>query len=495
MNKSYFDATHLKDDLKRRTVRGAAATFVGQGAKFLLHLGSTMVLARLLTPDDFGLVAMVTAVTGFIMIFKDLGLSMATVQQEEINHAQVSTLFWINLALSMLLMLITLALAPGIAWLYDDTRLVAITVVLSLAFILGGLTVQHQALLRRQMRLTTITIVDVVAMVSGIMAAIICAWIGLGYWSLVWMQIATALSTAAGVWIASGWIPGLPTRRSGVGSMLKFGGYLSAFNFVNYFARNLDQVLIGRFHGEESLGLYSRAYSLLLFPIGQITAPMTAVAVPALSRLQDDPERYRSYYLKAVKIIAYLSMPLIAIIGVVSEEIVYFVLGENWLKSSTIFTALVYAALWSPVGVTVGWIYISRGETHRMLQWSLIITPLTIVAFFVGIRWGALGVAIAYSITVTLQIIPQFWFALKNAPLSIWDVLAVISRPFFLSLITAVVSYCVHMQIIGNGYFESLAGTILAAATSLLVLVLLIRPFRNDVLMLAINVSQLARTN
>lgn len=492
---SHFATEHLKSDLKARTVRGATATFVGQGVKFLLQIGSTMVLARLLTPDDFGLVAMVTAVTGFIMIFKDLGLSMATVQREEINHAQVSTLFWINLALSALSMLITLALAPVIARFYGDTRLTAITAALSVAFLFGGLTVQHQALLRRQMHLTAVTFIDVAAMASGILTAIICAWIGLRYWSLVWMQIVTALATAAGVWIASGWIPGLPTRRSGVRSMLKFGGHLSAFNFVNYFARNLDNILIGRFYGAEPLGLYSRAYSLLLLPIGQITAPMTAVAVPALSRLQNDPERYRSYYLKAVKIIAYLSMPLIAVMGVVSEEIVYFVLGENWLDSSAIFTALVYAAFWSPVAVTTGWIYVSRGETHRMFQWSLVITPLTVVAFLIGILWGALGVAIAYSITVTLQIIPQFWFALKNAPLSVWNVLAAINRPFFLSLIVTAVSLCVHMQIVGNGYFESLTGTTLTAAASFLALFLLVRPFRSDIVMLATNVAQAARTN
>jgi PST family polysaccharide transporter len=277
--------------------------------------------------------------------------------------------------------------------------------------------------------------------------------------------------------------------------MLKFGGYLSAFNLVNYFARNFDNILIGRFHGAEPLGLYSRAYSLLMLPIGQITAPMTAVAVPALSRLQKEPERYRSYYLQAIKIIAYISMPLVALMGIVSEEIVYFVLGENWLESSAIFTALVYAAFWSPVAVTTGWIYVSRGETHRMFQWSLIITPVIVTAFVIGIRWGALGVAIAYSIIVTLQIVPQFWFALKNSPLSVWNVLAAIKHPFFLSLIVTAVSFSAHMQVVGNGYLESLAGTILTAAASLLALVVLVRPFRNDIVMLATSVAQAARRN
>jgi len=489
---SHFSTDHVKRDLRGRTVRGAAATFVGQGSKFLLQMISIAVLARLLTPQDFGLVAMVTAFTGFVMIFKDLGLSMATVQHENISHTQVSTLFWINLGLSILLMLITLALAPAIAWFYGDPRLTVITAALSVAFIFGGLTVQHQALLRRQMRLRAVTVIDVSAMATGILVAVVSAWAGWGYWALVWMQVATALITAAGVWIASGWIPGRPGRRSGVRAMLKFGSYLAAFNFVNYFARNADNILIGRFVGADALGLYSRAYSLLLFPIGQITAPMTAVAVPALSRLQSDPERYKSYYVKAIKIVAYLSMPLIVLMGVLSREIAYLILGGNWLGSSPIFAALVFAAFWSPVAVTVGWIYVSRGETQRMFLWSLITTPLTVLSFVVGIHWGTFGVAVGYSTIVTLQVIPQFWFALRNAPLNVWNVLAAIGPPFVVSLIVMAVSLTVHVQIAGYGYLASLAGTTLATAASVPAVVFLVGPLRNDVAALTTILAQAA---
>jgi PST family polysaccharide transporter len=381
-----FTTKQSSGDLKRLSVRGGAATFAGQGMKFLLNLGSTMILARLLTPQDFGLIAMVTALTGFIMIFKDLGLSMATVQRAEINHGQISTLFWINVALSVALMLITLALAPAVAWFYQDPRLAAVTAVLSIAFIFSGLTVQHQALLRREMRLSTVAIIDVLSLAAGLVTAILCGWTGLGYWSLVWMQIAIAATNAVGVWVASGWLPGRPVRRSGVRSMIAFGGYLTAFSFVNYFTRNLDNVLIGRICGADALGLYSRAYSLLLFPIGQITAPMTAVAVPALSRIQNEPERYHRFYLKAIKLIAYLSMPLVAAMGVLSSELVQLVLGEKWLPASPIFMVLAVAAFWSPVATTVGWIYISSNQPRRMFVWSCIMTPLTVLSFVIGIQ-------------------------------------------------------------------------------------------------------------
>jgi len=449
--KSHFSTEHLTGDLKRRSVRGGAATFAGQGAKFILNLGSTMVLARILTPQDFGLIAMVTAVTAFIMIFRDLGLSMATVQRAEINHGQISTLFWINVALSAALMLVTLVLSPAVAWFYEDPRLVAVTAALSIAFLFGGLTVQHQALLRRQMRLSAVATIDVVSMAAGILTALLCAWAGMGYWALVWMQIATAVANAAGVWIASDWRPGWPVRRSGVRSMLAFGGNLTGFGIVNYFARNFDNVLIGRFCGAQSLGLYSRAYSLLLFPIGQITAPMTAVAVPALSRLQSEPERYRRFYLKAIKLIAYVSMPLVAAMGVLSTEIVRLVLGKEWLDASPIFMVLALAAILQPVGSTVGWIYISGGQTRRMFAWVCIVTPLILLSFISGLPWGAIGVASGYAICNILIIVPQFSFALKYSPVSIRDVLSVMYRPLTLSVIIALAMTIVRARVIESG--------------------------------------------
>ena len=297
---NFFDTEYLKADLKGRSVRGGAVTMAGQGVRFFLQMGSTVVLARLLTPQDFGLIAMVTAVTGFVMMFKDMGLSMATVQRAEVNHAQISTLFWINVTLSLGVMLVTAALAPAIAWFYGEPRLTWITLALAGAFIFGGLTIQHQALLRRNMRFGTLALIGIISMVMGIVAAIIAAWYGAGYWALVIMQLAGAITGAIAVWVVCGWRPGLPVRRSGVREMLAFGGNLTGFNVINYFARNADNLLIGKFWGSGPLGLYSKAYGLLMLPLRQINAPLSAVAIPALSRLKDEPERYRNYYIKAV---------------------------------------------------------------------------------------------------------------------------------------------------------------------------------------------------
>lgn len=440
-NLSLFSSS-VAGDIKSLSVRGGLAAFAGQGVKFILNLGSTMALARLLSPQDFGVTAMVTAVTGFIMVFNDLGLSMATVQQTEINHGQVSTLFWINVALGALLMLITITLAPAVAWFYDERSLIAVTAALSITFLLAGLTVQHQALLRRQMRLKAVATIDVAAMAVGSLTAIYCASHAMGYWALVMMQIATATVTTAGVWIAADWIPALPRRRTGVRSMLAFGGYLMGFSTVNYFARNFDNVLIGRFCGAQALGLYSRAYSLLLFPIGQITAPMTAVAVPALSRLKGEPERYRNYYLKAIRVIAYLSFPLVTALAVLAPEVIVLILGAQWLDAAPIFRVLAITAMFQPIVGTVGWLYISLGQSRRMAKWGVVACTLLVVSFVIGLPWGPIGVAFSYATCALLLIHPQFIVATRYSPLKPCDIYKAIYRPFLLSVLVGVGIWC-----------------------------------------------------
>jgi PST family polysaccharide transporter len=217
----------------------------GQAANFVLKLGSTAVLARLLTPADFGLIAMVTAVTGFVEMFKEAGLSMATIQRAEINHRQISTLFWINLGLSILLMFVVVGLAPAVAWFYGEPQLLWITIALGAMFPLGGLTIQHVALLRRQMRFGTLVSIDVTSNAVGIAAAITAAAFGARYWALVIMMAASGAANAALVWITCPWVPGLPKRGAGVRPMLAFGGNLTGFAFINYWARSADNVLIG----------------------------------------------------------------------------------------------------------------------------------------------------------------------------------------------------------------------------------------------------------
>jgi len=407
----YFNTQRLKVGLGARTARGGAVTFASQGFKFFAGLGTTMVLGRLLRPADYGLIGMVAVVTGFVSMFKDLGLSAATVQREEITSEQVSTLFWVNVVLSVGVGLLTLALAPAVAWFYGAPQLTSITAVYAIAFLFGGLTVQHEALLHRQMRFAAQAACEIVALLVTIAVTVTLAWRGAGYWALVTGHVTTSFVYMLCIWAVCRWRPGWPTRVSSVLSLLRFGGNLTGFGVVNYFARNLDNMVIGRVWGSQQLGLYAKAYQLLTLPIDQINAPITTVAVPALSRLNDSPERYRRAYLRIIEKISVLTMPGIALLIGTADWVVLIVLGPQWTEAGRIFAALGVAALIQPIANTTGWLFISQARTHDMFRYGLVASTIVVAAILVGLPWGAVGVATVYALV---------WFTIVTPMLFYW---------------------------------------------------------------------------
>lgn len=446
----YFNTAHLKTNLKQRSVRGGAVTIVAQASKFILKFGSTAILARLLTPEDYGLIGMATVVVGFVEYFKDLGLSTATIQRSEINHQQVSTLFWINLGVSLLVALIVALLAPAIALFYHEPRLQPITLGLAINFVFGGLTVQHQALLRRQMQFTSLAKIEIVSMGVGVISAIVAAYYGLQYWALVLMLMGTAISNAVGVWIACSWRPGLPRRKSGVGSMLAYGGNLTGFSLVNYFSRNLDNVLIGRRWGSQQLGLYAQAYKLLLLPIQQINNPIHNVALPTLSSLQTEPEKYSRYYYKAILLISTLGMPMVAFMFATADKVVLLMLGKQWLEAVPLFQFLMPAAFMGTINVAPGWVYQSLGRTDRQFRIGIVMSIITTSIFMVSVNWGAIGVAMAYGLSQPILMIIAIYHCYSGTHLKVRDLTQTIARPTLASLSASLILIGINDFILPN---------------------------------------------
>lgn len=444
---SLFRNDHLDEDLKGRSVRGGAATLGGQAANFVLKLGSTAILARLLTPADFGLIAMVTAVTGFVEMFKDAGLSMATVQRAEINHRQVSTLFWINVALSLLLMLVVMALAPAVAWFYSEPQLLPVTLALGALFPLGGLTIQHQAVLHRQMRFGTLASIDVASNALGIVAAIIAAAFGARYWALVAMMAAAGISNMALVWLRCGWRPGLPVRGSGVRPMLAFGGNLTGFTFVNYWARNADNLLIGWYWGAVPLGLYSRAYSLLTLPLAQINAPVAAVAAPAMSRLQRQPDRYAQYYLRALSGTTLMVFPLAVALILFADDFIEILLGPQWSGAVLTFRLLGLAALLQPIGNSTGWLYVSNGRTDRMFAWGVFASTVTLATFLVAVAFGVNCLAASYSVEMVVLAWPCVAWACHGTPVFPMRVFSAVYPQLLAALAAGVAAWSIRCAV------------------------------------------------
>jgi PST family polysaccharide transporter len=272
------------------------------------------------------------------------------------------------------------------------------------------------------MRFTALAVLEITSLVLGLLVAVLLALRGARYWALIINQLVQAITYAAGVWIVCGWIPGRPVRTAGVRSMFAFGGNLTGFHVINYFARNLDNMLIGKFWGSWQLGLYAKAYQLLLLPIDQITYPIAAVAIPALSRLTDSPERYRKAYLRMVEKIAMFTMPGMAFMIATSDWIVSLVLGPKWMGVSPIFALLGIAGLVQPVLNTAGWLYITQDRTHHMLRFGLFGCTIIIISIIAGLPWGATGVALTYSATFLFILTPLvFWYAGREGPVRSHD--------------------------------------------------------------------------
>jgi O-antigen/teichoic acid export membrane protein len=449
--KQLFETEHLKADLKGRSVRGGIATMLGQAATFVVQTASTVVLARLLTPEDYGMIAMITAVTGFVTLFKDLGLSMATVQKAEITHEQVTMLFWINVALSAVVMLIVMALAPVIAWFYGEPKLLPLTLVMAIGFVFGGLCVQHSALLRRQMQFGTLALIDVLRQVVSVLAGIIAALAGAGVWSLVYMPLAASVFNVVAVWIASPWRPGLPARHADVRGMLGFGANLTGFSVLNYFTRNADNVIVGYALGSGALGIYSKAYGLLEMPMKQINAPLNSVMLPALSRLQTDPDRYRRYYLQALAAIAMVTMPIVTLLFVIADDVVLILLGSQWTAVVTPFRWLAPAAFFGSINFAPGWLCVSLGRTNIQLRWAMLSAPAVVAAFLIGVNWGINAVAAAFSVTWCALFVLFLVWACHRSPVRFQDILGSLAIPLVGSFTgAAVTAGCGLMYHSGN---------------------------------------------
>lgn len=433
----HFHTDHLRASLKTHSVRGGAVLLVARSCKIVVQLVATVLLARLLTPEDYGLLAMVTAITGFVALFNEPHLSFATVQRPHLNHKQVSTLFWINTGLGCALALTTAVLAPVISWFYSDPRLTWIALALASGFIFAGLGRQHHALLKRQMRFGPLVAVEIISMLVGIAAAVISAWHGAQYWALVLMHLANGMANALGLWIACGWRPGRPVRHSGVRSMLAFGGHLTGFHILNYLSTQSASVLIGWYWGAQQLGLYYKAHRLLLLPLQQFSAPVSSVAVPALSRLQDNPTRYCAYYDKSILLLSTFSMPLVAFLFVTADTVIPLVLGAQWEPTVPIFRALAPATFLQAFTAAIWWISASMGRTSREFYWTLGVSIMTLMSFFIGVQWGAIGVAVALSASRVIAAIPTLVFCCKHSPLQWIEIVKTVSRPALASIFAA----------------------------------------------------------
>jgi O-antigen/teichoic acid export membrane protein len=428
-------------DLKQRTIRGGFAKICSQGVNFLLRMGSLMIMARLLDPKDFGLVGMVTAVIGVFSVFRDFGLSAAAVQRTTITQEQSSTLFWINLLVGAILGLLALAMAPFVVAFYHEQRLLGVTAVLAMAFLFNAAGVQHTSLLERQMRFTTLSVIDIVSLLVSTAIGIGMATHGFGYWALVAATTVNPLVYTACVWLTTGWVPGRPRKQAGVRSMIRFGGTLTLNGLVMYIASNFEKVLLGRFWGVDALGIYGRAYQLINIPTDNLNSAAGGVAFAALSRLQGEPSRLKSYFLKGYSLVLSLTVPVTFTCALFADDMIFVFLGPKWKSAAVVFRLLAPTTLVFAIVNPLGWLLNALGLVGRGLKIALVLGPVMITGYVMGLPYGPRGVAFAYSAVMVLCVLPLIAWATHGTVISLRDILRVVSRPLLSGIVAAGVGF------------------------------------------------------
>ena len=407
-----------------------------------------VVLARLVTPEAFGLVGMVTAFTGFLALFRDVGLSMATVQSATITHAQTSTLFWVNVAAGGVLTLLSLALAPFLTAFYHEPRLFWITVSFGVGFLFYGLQAQHRALLQRHLRFGRLVLVETSALVVSIIAAVLMALAGWSYWAVVVMSVGVPVVSAVGMWLAERWVPGLPQRGSGVRSMLHYGGVITLNSFVVYLVYNTEKILLGRLWGAKELGIYGRGYQLINLPTENLNSVMGGVMFPALSRVQQDPARLRNYFLKGYGFFLSLVMPVTIACGLFAEDIVQVLLGPQWTRVIPVFRLLAPTILDFALINPMACLMTASGRAVRSLNISFLIAPIVITGYLIGLSSGAEGVALGFSAAMIILVIPVILWAKHGTTITGRDILQTMLAPFLASVVGAAAAWSLSRYMI-----------------------------------------------
>jgi O-antigen/teichoic acid export membrane protein len=432
-----LDIATNENEIRQLGVRGAGATVLSQALSFGVQLAATVVLARMLAPKDFGLVAMVTTFSLLLASFGLCGFTEAVVQRETINHFLVSNLFWITVGTSLLLTVGFAATGSLLAQFYRIQRIESATVAMSVTIFLSSLSVIHLALLRRAMRYTAVSVNVVLARAVSVAVSILLAWAGWGLWALVVGAVAQALTQSVASWIQCQWIPALPRRVPGTASMVRFGMGIYARYSLNYFARNLDNLLVGWAFDARSLGFYKKSYDLFRLSADQLSAPLWHVAVSSLSRLKSDSAEFRRNFLGALSVLAFVGMALGADLTLVAKDLIRLLLGPGWEETGRIFM------FFGPgIGVmllyeTQGWLHVSIGTVGRWFRWGVVEFVVTGLLFFLALPWGPVGIAIAWTASFWILMIPAFWYAGGPIHLGIVPVLSAVWKYFLASLLAA----------------------------------------------------------
>lgn len=447
--------------LRRMAVRGAGATILSGAIGLAIQMGSVVVLGRLLTPRDFGLVTMVTTFSLLLVNGTANGFIDATLQRQDVTSRLASTMFWINLGFASFLTLLFIAASPLIARFYGEPPVQGITAGMAATIFLTNMSIIHAALLRKAMRFSALGKNDIVGRAVGVATSICFAFAGWGYWSLVMGACASALSISIGIWILCPWMPGPPRRKTGAKETLIFASHISGRYCVNYFARNFDNLLVGWRFGAYALGFYKKAYDLFALSASQLVAATSNVAVSALSRVRDDRPQFLRFLLGAVGVMSLIGMGLAGDLTLVGKDLIRVLLGPGWETAGTIFVYFAPGIGMMMVYYIHGWIHVSIGRADRWFIWGIVEWTFTVTLFLVCLHWGPQGIAIAWCVSFWILTLPSMAYAGKPIGLGVGPVLDVVWRYLGASLAASLATYFLMQHVPGLAALQGTGGAAL----------------------------------
>lgn len=411
---------------------------------------TTAVLARLLSPSDFGLVGMAMVITAFITVFKDLGTAAAVIQRKKLSETLLSSIFWVNTVFGFIMMVLLFALASVCAGVYHEPRIAPLLRMLSVTFFISGITIVHQAIQERNLSFGKLAKIELISTFFGAFVGIGLALLKAGVWSLVYQTVAITSMTTLLLVVMTPWRPKLVFQWSEVKSVSNYTMNLTGFSLINYFSRNADYLLIGRFLGTEALGYYMLAYRIMLYPLQNISAVIGRVVYPAYSQMQDDNERFGRAYVRVVGAVALVTFPLMIGVMVLCKPFIISVFGRAWIPSAAVLAILAPVGMWQSIGTLNGIIYRAKGRTDLQLYVGSICTAIFVTTFAVGLRWGIIGVAVGYTIMSALLAVPNLLIACKLINLNIMRLAEAVWRSFVCSILMGVVIFELRRILTGN---------------------------------------------
>ena len=444
MSESHTSYGMSEHDIRRRTLHGIGWSGAQQALQQLLRFVITILLIRLLTPEDFGQIGMIMVFAGIAQLFSELGLGAAVVQRKELRPEHLDSVFWANIVAGAALTGLFAALAGPIADFYGLPQLRVLALVISLNFFIGSFRVVQYSLLLRSMDFRRLALVETAAVLLSGGLAVGLALAGYGIWSLVGQLLALSFSTAVLLWLTGDWRPSFSFRFRALRELFAFSLNLLGFSLFDYTVTSSSHLLIGKFIGAPALGIYSRADQLMLLPVTQVANVISRVMFPALSAIQDQVERIKQIYLRAIRTISLLTFPLMLGLLVTARPFVLVVLGEQWREVIPLLQVFCLAGVTRSVGTTVGWIYTSRGRTDIMMRWGLIAGAVRLIAVIVGLRWGIFGVAVAWVASGYLILwYPSWAIAGRLINLSFSEMVRNLAGNFFCALGMAVTVFLI----------------------------------------------------